>query len=603
MNVMATNTKLTPEQVAAAPLRDASLLPVDLDVRREADGTIYIQSRIPVEPYDFNLPRVFSQTALRVGDKPAVARRATGGGDWVSTSYAQLKRNADGLTQWLLDLKADGPVFLISSNSSLFSTVTYGGWASGRPVCPASPMMVALGGDLGRLRHVVSKAKPAVIFAETAKIAQAISSVDTGGAVLVCGEPFEGAINFADVIATDPTTAVAQTIEGLSEDDVAAYMLTSGSTGLPKLVVLTLGALAANTAQCQQTVGKAAGWSDVMLDWLPWHHAAGAFAMRTTLLEGGTFYIDDGKPMPGLFDQSIRNLSEIGVGYYNNVPLGYVMLADALEADPALRKTFFERLRMMLFGGAGLTQAVFDRLQACAVSECGHRVMLTSGYGSTETGSAITVTHYETDKVGLGLPVPGTVLKLVPVGERYELWAKGPSLSNGYLDEPAKTAEAFDADGYYHSGDLCVFHDPDKPELGLAFAGRAAEEFKLLSGAWVYGGHLREQILKTLDPLALDLVLCDDNRPYLTAIIWTKAPNAEAEIAERLKAFNLAQSGGNRVRRILFPDTPPNPNAHELSDKGTVNRRAVLDNRCELVERLFAETPDDGVIILDRGAA
>ena len=601
--VSAAQTRLTPEQVAAAPLRDAALLPVDLDVRKEADGTIYIQSRIPVAAYDYNLPKVFAATAARQGDKAAVARRAPGGGDWQSVSYSQLKRNADGLTQWLLNVEKDGPVLLVSSNSALFSTVTYGGWASGRPVCPASPTIVALGGDLGRLRHVVSKSKPAVIFAETAAVAKAITSVETGGAIIVCGEAFEGAVTFADVIATEPTAAVQASIDGLKPDGVAAYMLTSGSTGLPKLVVLTLGALATNTAQCQQTVGKAAGWSDVMLDWLPWHHAAGAFAMRTTLLEGGTFYIDDGKPMPALFGQSIKNLSEISVGYYNNVPLGYVMLADALEADADLRKTFFERLRMMLFGGAGLTQAVFDRLQACAVAECGHRVMLTSGYGSTETGSAITVTHYETDKVGLGLPVPGCVLKLVPVGDRYELRASGPSLSNGYLDEPEKTAEAFDEEGFYRSGDLCVFHDADKPELGLAFAGRAAEEFKLLSGAWVYGGHLREQILKTLDPLALDLVLCDDNRPYLTAIMWTKAPNAEAEIAERLKAFNKTQSSGNRIRRVLFPTTPPNPNAHELSDKGTVNRRAVLDNRKDLVERLFAETPDDGVVIIEGGAA
>jgi len=590
---------LTREQIAAAPLRDASLLPVDIEARREADGTLYLQSCIPLAPYDFNLPRRFAEGAARQGDKAAIARRAPGGGDWIKVSYAQLKRDCDGFTQWLLDLKVQGTVLLVSSNSSLFSTVTYGGWASGRPVCPASPMMVALGGDLGRLRHVVNKAKPAVIVAETAAIAAAFAKIDTGNAIIVCGEDVEGTTTFASVITTEPTDAVAASIEGLKPDTVSAYMLTSGSTGLPKLVELTIGALGANTAQCQQTVGKAAGWSDVMMDWLPWHHAAGAFAMRTTLLEGGTFYIDDGKPMPGLFDQSIRNLTEVSVGYYNNVPLGYVMLADALEADPALRKTFFERVRMMLFGGAGLTQAVFDRLQACAVSECGHRVMLTSGYGSTETGSAITVTHYETDKVGLGLPVPGCILKLVPVGDRYELRAAGPSLSNGYLDEPEKTAEAFDEEGFYRSGDLCVFHDPERPELGLAFAGRAAEEFKLLNGNWVYGGHLREQILKHLDPLALDLVLCDENRPYLTAIIWTKTPNAEAEIAERLKAFNADQSGGNRIRRILFPTTPPNPNAHELSDKGTVNRRAVLDNRKDLVERLFADQPDEGVIILE----
>ena len=590
---------LTTEDIAKAPLRDAALLPVDLDVRKEADGTIYLKSRIPVAPYDFNMPRLFAGMAAQQGDKPALMRRAAGGGDWKATSYKQLKRDCDGFTQWLLDQGGDGTVFLVSSNSPLFSTVTYGGWASGRAVCPASPMMVALGGDLGRLRHVVGKARPSVIVAETAAIAAAISSVDIGDAVLICGEPFEGALLLADVVATEPTAAVEASIEGLKEDRVAAYMLTSGSTGLPKLTVLTLGALAANTAECKQTVGKVAGWNEVMLDWLPWHHAAGAYVMRTTLMEGGTFYIDDGKPMPGLFDTSIRNLTEISVGYYNNVPLGYVMLADALETHPEMRKNFFSRMKMMLFGGAGLSQAVFDRLQACAVDACGHRVMLTSGYGSTETGSAITVTHYETDKVGLGLPVPGVTIKLVPQGDRYELRAKGKSLALGYLDEPQKTAEAFDEEGYYRSGDLCTFHDPDKPELGLAFAGRAAEEFKLLSGAWVYGGHMREQIIRLLDPLALDLVLCDENRPYLTAMIWTKAPNAEAEIVERLKQFNATQSAGNRIRRVLFPSAPPNPNAHELSDKGTVNRRAVMDNRPDLVARLFADQPDEGVYILE----
>jgi feruloyl-CoA synthase len=316
---------------------------------------------------------------------------------------------------------------------------------------------------------------------------------------------------------------VADSIARLKSDDIAALMCTSGSTGLPKVVPITFNNLAANAAQCLQTIGEAAGWHDVMLDWLPWHHAAGAFVLRATLLEGGTLYIDDGKPAPGLFETSIRNLSEISVSYFNNVPLGYTMLVDALEKDAALRATFFKNMRLMLYGGAGLPQTVYDRLQACAVAETGCRIMMTSGYGMTETVSAFMIIHFETDKVGIGLPAPGTTIKLVPVGDRYELRARGPNVTEGYLDEPEKTAQAFDEEGFYRTGDLCVLLDPDDVSKGLGFAGRAAEEFKLSSGTWVYGGAIRDELLKALSPLALDMVLCDDNRPYLALLLWPTA--------------------------------------------------------------------------------
>ncbi|HVY86435.1 MAG TPA: AMP-binding protein [Caulobacterales bacterium] len=583
-----------------APWREAKLMPVDLDVARRDDGTILLASRVPLKAYDHNIPAVFSRRAKIAGEKAALARRdATG--SWAFSSFSLLKRDMDAAAQWLLNVQKPGPVLILAPNSPAFAVMTFAAYASGRAACPVSTTYAVLGGSYGRLAHVIAKVKPAVVFAEdSGAVGDALAALDLGGATIVTADPARIAkpsVAFADVIKTTPTAAVDASIERIRRDDIASLMLTSGSTGLPKVVPITFDNLAANSAQCQQIIGEAAGWREVMLDWLPWHHAAGAFVYRTTLLEGGTLYIDDGKPAPGLFDTTLRNLREISVSYFNNVPLGYGMLVDALEKDETLRRTFFKKLRLMLYGGAGLPQGVYDRLQALAVAETGRRIMMTSAYGMTEAVSGFMAIHFETDKVGIGLPSPGVRLKLVPSGDRYELRVKGPNVTKGYLDEPEKTAAAFDEEGYYRTGDLCVFHDPADPAKGLAFAGRAAEEFKLSSGAWVYGGALRDALMKALGSQIVDLVLCDDDRPYLALMLWPKAGASADEIARRLAEFNESQHGGaSRIRRALLLSEPPSANAHEMSDKGTINRRGVIERRAADVARLYADAPDEAIM-------
>ena len=586
------------------PFREARLMPVDLDVERRADGTILLRSRIALAAYDANIPADLARTAARLPDKPALAWRVAGREGWATLSYAELTARIDAAAQWLIDHAPAGrPLLLIADNTPAFAIATFAAWAAGLPVCPVSTAYGALGGDYGRLAHVLAKVKPGVVFAEdSARLAPALAALDLGDALIVTRDPAlvaRPAVALDALLATAPGDAVAAAVAAIRRTNVAAYMLTSGSTGLPKMVTITFDNLAANSSQCRQMIGEAAGWHDVMLDWLPWHHAAGAFVLRTTLTEGGTLYIDDGKPMPGLFAESIRNLREIPVRFFNNVPLGYGMLVEALETDPVLRRTFFSQLKVMLYGGAGLSQPVYDRLQAAAIAETGHRIMLTSGYGSTETVSAFMAIHFETDRVGIGLPAPGATVKLVPTGARYEVRAAGPNVTAGYLDEPVKNAEAFDDEGFYRTGDMAVFNDPADPCRGLAFAGRAAEEFKLSSGAWVYGGALRDGLLKALGPMVRDVVLCDENRAYLTLLLWPTPDGDRARIEAALRSFNAGQRGGSScIRRALLLAAPPDPNAHEMSDKGTINRRAVIDRRSAEVDRLYADTPDPDIILL-----
>ncbi len=334
-------------------------------------------------------------------------------------------------------------------------------------------------------------------------------------------------------------------------------MLTSGSTSMPKAVIQTQRMIASNIAQGRQVLGQTAGWNDVMLDWLPWNHVSGAFTKLGTMTSGGTLYIDGGRPMPGLFEESLQNLKEITPKFYVNVPFGYAMLADALEKDPELRERFFGSVRLALYGGAGLPQTLYDRFQRLAIETIGERIFFTTGYGATETSSGCMAIYFPTEEVGIGLPMPGITLKLVPNGPRYEVRLRGPMITPGYLANPEANRGIFDDEGFYRTGDTAQLHDPDDIQKGLKFAGRLAEDFKLATGTWVAAGRLRAELLEAFAPLLAEVLVCGENREYVALLGWPKTPEAAtatADLSARLAGFNAARGSSERAERLVVVD-------------------------------------------------
>jgi feruloyl-CoA synthase len=614
------------EDPSAIPYRETGFLPVDLEVTRRADGTLLLRSRIPLELHDHNLPRLLAAQARMRGEQAWLVQRQGPARAWTPLSYAAAKRQADAVAQWLMDrgLGPARPILVISGNSIAHAIVKLGGMAAGVPACPVSANYGLLDPSFERLRHVVRRLRPGMVFVEQAgPYARALQAVDFGDAAVVTRAPADSprpAVDLEALLATPVTAAVEARIGAIGADDPAAYMLTSGSTGVPRIVVQTFGNLAANVAQARQAIGHAAGWGGTTMDWLPWSHVSGAFAPLLTLVAGGTLYIDEGKPLPGpLWEESLRNLREISGPYYVNVPLGYGLLVEALEADEALRATFFRELRVLLYGGAGLPQPLYERLQRLAVRTVGRRIALIAAYGATETTSGCMAIHFETDRPGIGLPMPGTVAKLLPVDDRYEIRIGGPIVTQGYLGDADATAASRDEEGFVRLGDLVRFHDPADPAQGLAFAGRLAEEFKLGSGTWVSAGALRAQLLAALSPWVSELVVCGEGEDAIGLLAWVNRAAAardfgleagaplegppaaalRAALRERLLAHNAAHPGAStRVRRGLLLAEPPNAGTHEVSDKGTINRRVVLERRSADFARLYADPADDDVIAL-----
>lgn len=596
------------EDFHQAPCRPIRFGDVGLEIERRDDGTLILSAKAPLEPYERNLMRRFWALGETQGDKTWIAERD--GDGWKRLTYGEARRDVSAVANWLKarGVLASRSILVLSGNTPTHALWMFGAMAAGVPICSVGVNYSLLSTDFERLRHVVDLVRPAVIFAETAEFARAAEAIAPADAVIVSAEADAfpaGTVAMSGVLSEPDVDGIGQALEALDPTAPARYLLTSGSTGRPKAVIHTQAMMTGNTASGAQAMGDAFDWGGTMLDWLPWSHIAGSSLLTNITWLGGTLHIDDGRPTATGFAATLRNLKEVPVRFYGTMPSGYAMLADALEADEDLRKTFFSELRVMLFGGAGLPQPLHDRLQRLAVATTGQRFMFVSGYGSTETGSAISYTWWESTRVGIGLPVPGAALKLVPADGAYEVRVKAASVTPGYHGDEARTREAFDEEGFLRMDDLADFHDPDEPLLGLFFAGRRVEQFKLANGTFVAAGRLRTDLLEALPGMFRDVVICGEGQADLRVLAWADPEAArrlgdwaavQAAVAEGLRRYNATHTGqSERLAGLLFLEAPPDVEGHEVSDKGSINRAMVLRRRAGDVARLYAG--GEGVIL------
>jgi len=620
------------EPVSPPPFRRIPWPPRDIALERRPDHTLVLRSRLPLDPHEPHLPAYLHRWAGRAPDRTWLAQRRGPDRTWRRVSYGAARAAVDALSQALIDrgLGPGRPVMLLSGNSLEHALLTMAAMQVGAPAAPVSPAYSLVSRDHAKLRHVFGLVRPALVFVQDGppfeRALAALELADTP-VVHVDRPPSDATtLSWDALVATRPGDAVAQRLATIGPDSVAKLLFTSGSTGSPKAVPNTQRMMCANLAMYLQCRPRDPSEPPPqLLDWLPWNHTMGGNALFNPLLaDGGTLYIDDGRPLPGLFDETIRNLREVAPTYLSNVPAAWAMLATALEADEALAAHCFSRLRLMGYGGATLPDDLYRRLQALAVRHTGRRIVMVTGWGCTETGPTATSTYWDTERVGLiGLPHPGVELKLVPLAgtgaARYELRVRGPIVMTGYHGQPALTATAFDEEGFYRIGDAAHFVDPDDPSEGLVFAGRVVEDFKLGTGTFVHVGTVRVAAIAAASPVVLDALVAGQDRPYVGLLAWPNLaacrvvaglPQADADTLVRhpavvvclrdgLRAMNAAAGGSSgRVGRVMLLVEPPSVDGNEMTDKGYVNQRVGLERRAAWVDRLYAEPPDDDVIVI-----
>ncbi len=601
------------------------------EVQTQADGTQRVISAEPLGPYPVRLTDRLLHWAAAVPDRTLAAKRVDGG-EWRHLRFAEALRSARAIAQALIDrgLSADRPVAILSDNDLEHLQLTLGCMLAGVPYAPVSPAYSLMSQDHAKLRHILGLLTPGLVFvARAAPFAKALAAavpadvevVAVDGGAADVGRPVTA---WADLLATVPTPAVDAAHAAVGPDTIAKFLFTSGSTKQPKGVVNTQRMLCANQQQILQCFPVLGETPPVLVDWLPWNHTFGGnHNVGLTIYNGGTLYIDEGKPVPALIGETLRNLREIAPTVYFNVPKGFEEIARALEAEPALRETFFSRVRMLFFAGAGLSQPVWDQLDRVAEAHCGERIRMLTGLGMTETAPfAICANGPEVKAGHIGLPAPGIELKLVPSGDKLEVRYRGPNVTPGYWRDPVQTSESFDEEGYYCSGDALKPVDPADPQRGYVFDGRIAEDFKLATGTFVSVGPLRAKVIAAGDPHVQDAVVAGLNRNELGLMIFPRADScralaglpADASLAEVLAAppvrerfqalvdrlYAEGTGASTRVARALLLVEPPSIDRGEVTDKGSINQRAVLQHRAALVEQLYAG--GEGVI-LPAGAA
>lgn len=612
---------------AGHPLRAISFGTPAINVERRADGTIYLRPKAPLADYPVRLTDRLHHWASAEPGRVFMAERTRGGG-WREITYAELLVSSRHIASALLarGLSVERPVVILSGNSIDHALLAFGALYAGIPFCPVSPPYSLVSRDYAKLSYVLDLLTPGLVFADDAgKFADALAknvSPQTEIAASFGSVPGRTVTTLADLMASPIDPDLDALNAAIGPDTIAKFLLTSGSTGNPKAVINTQRMICANQVMLRETLAFLKDEPPVIVDWLPWNHTFGGnHNIGLTLYNGGSMYLDEGKPMPGGIEETVRNLREISPTVYFNVPKGYESLLPYLRDDRALRDKFFSRLHAMFFAGAALSPFVWNSLDELAVQAKGYRVPMLTGLGTTETAPFFMSVTPETSRSGhVGLPVSGNDAKLLPNNGKLEVRAKGPNVMPGYWRKPDLTAAAFDEEGFYKLGDAIKPADPDNFDAGFDFDGRIGEDFKLASGTWVSVGPLRARFVAACAPLVRDAVIAGINRDEISALVVLDLdgcrlinptlpqddlaavaadPLVRAAFRERFAKFLATATGSStRIVRAVLLDTPLSIDRGEVTDKGSINQRAVLEHRSPLVEELYAEQVPAQVIAL-----
>ena len=600
-------------------------------MERRADGTFIIRGDEPLEAYPRVITERLVEWARRAPDRIFVAKRGADDA-WRSMTYAETLERVRRIGQALLErnLTTEHPLAILSENNFEHLLLMLAGQHVGVPTASIAPAYALVSTDFGKLRHVMSVLTPGAVFvASGSRYGRALEAVvDRDTEVIFGAEPIDWrrATLFETLAAIAPTAAVDAAHAAIQPDDIAKFLFSSGSTDIPKAVINTHRMICSNQQMILQEFRFLADEPPVILDWLPWNHTAGGnHNIGMALYNGGTFYIDEGKATAAGVAATIANLREIAPTIYFNVPKGYEELLVHLRADRALREKFFSRLQFMFYAAAGMAQPLWQAYRDLARETIGERILMCTGLGATETAPMAIQWTRDSELTGvIGIPVPGVELKLVPIGAKIEARVKGPSITPGYWRNPKLTRAAFDEEGYYRFGDAVRFVDPNDINKGLIFDGRFAEDFKMASGTWVNVGPLRTRIIHHFAPYVRDVVIAGHDRDFLAMLVVpdidscralaggsAAAARSAAEIlqhknvahafTELLESFAAQSTGAsNRIERAILLDEPPALDYGEITDKGSLNQRAILDHRSALVDELYAENPPARVLRLRR---
>jgi feruloyl-CoA synthase len=600
--------------------------PFHTEVERHGDGSLLLKPAGALPRCPERLIDSLEYWAQVAPQRVLVGRRAAGG-DWRTVTYQEMFTRVRRIAEGLLtrNLSAQRPIAILSGNSIEHLTLGFAALWAGIPYCPVSPSYSQASADLQKLRYVLDLLTPGLIVAfdtpsfERALSLNVLSATEIVGDANVAGR----AVTPLSALEMEPTTSLDDAHGHTNADTIARFLLTSGSTGQPKAVITCNRMLCSNAEMLRQVLPFLVDEPPVLVDWLPWNHTfGGSHNLGLVLYNGGSLYIDDGRPTPTGIVETLRNLREISPTVYFNVPKGFEMLAHHLNADAQLRGNFYRRLRAYFFAGAALAQHTWDVLDEASLKTLGMRTPMLAGLGCTETGPSVTFTTPAAARSGvIGLPAKGNLVKLTRVEEKLEIRVRGPAVTPGYWRQPELTRAAFDEEGFFRLGDAVRLIDPSDPTRGLMFDGRLGEDFKLSNGTWVSVGPLRAELIAALSPIAQDVVLAGLNEDWVAALIipdlracaqllglaetpsyasLARNPDILTLAREKLRAHARLNPASTRcVRRASLLSSAPSLDQGEITDKGSINQRAVLKHRADDVAALYAASPPASVVLID----